>query len=97
MAASSSANKIYSIETILWLLIYVFAIYILIKYRKKRWEFLEVVLGSIIISFIIFSAETEINLGTAVRHRSILIIPIILLLAIRHSQKSHTNIENYER
>ena len=84
-ASTSAANQLYSFETILWIFIYLLTIYVLFKNRKKAWSFIELVLGFMVLSFIIFSAETEINLGTALRHRSIIVIPVILLIFLRNN------------
>jgi len=73
------AVSISSFESPFWWLLYFSFFFVLIKARKT--EFFKdgplVVSLIFIVGFVLFSALIQVNLGTAFRHRSVILIPII--------------------
>jgi hypothetical protein len=88
------AAKLASFESPLWWLIYATLTILLIRNPKKQ-EFAEPsnVLSLIFLAGItIFSSLVEVNLGTAFRHRSVLLIPLIFMICkLLELRKSPTN------
>jgi hypothetical protein len=88
------AAKLASFESPLWWLIYATLTILLIRNPKKQ-EFAEPsnVLSLIFLAGItIFSSLVEVNLGTAFRHRSVLLIPLIFIICkLLELRKSPTN------
>ncbi|CAB4988429.1 MAG: hypothetical protein F2951_07185 [Actinobacteria bacterium] len=78
----SKFQNIGSFEEFIWWGLYIllgFMIFKLIRSRRKV-DDLFIWASTFSIFFIIFSAVTEINVGTALRHRSILLIPILAMI-----------------
>jgi hypothetical protein len=73
--------NIQSVETPLWLFIYVLfflGIYQLVRHRRKI-DYAVAMATLFVFEFLVISALTEINIGTALRHRSLLLIPILVI------------------
>ena len=77
--------NIQSIETPLWLFIYVLFFLGLYQLVRNRWEIdYAVAMATLFVfEFLVISALTEINVGTALRHRSLLLIPILVIWVAR--------------
>jgi hypothetical protein len=77
--------NIQSIETPLWLFIYGLFFVGLYKVIRRRHEFDYAVMMATLfaLEFVAISALTEINVGTALRHRSLLLIPILVIWVAR--------------
>jgi hypothetical protein len=77
--------NIQSIETPLWLFIYVLFFLGLYQLVRHRWEIdYAVAMATLFVfEFLVISALTEINVGTALRHRSLLLIPILVIWVAR--------------
>ena len=73
--------NIQSIETPIWLFIYGLFFIGLYQVIRRRREFDYAVMMATIfaLEFVAISALTEINVGTALRHRSLLLIPILVI------------------
>jgi len=85
----SKFQNIGSFEEIIWWGLYIFLgfmIFRLIKSRRKI-DDLFIWASAFSVFFIIFSAITEINVGTALRHRSILLIPILAMILMCQEPK----------
>jgi hypothetical protein len=81
--------NIQSIETPIWLFIYgLFFIgtYLVIR-RRRELDYAVAVAIIFAFEFVAISALTEINVGTALRHRSLLLIPILVIWLAR--KQSH--------
>ena len=77
--------NIQSIETPIWLFIYglFFAgLYQIIR-RRRELDYAVVMATLFALEFVAISALTEINVGTALRHRSLLLIPILVIWVAR--------------
>ena len=77
--------NIQSIETPIWLFIYALFFMGLYQVIRRRREFDYAVMMATIFAFefVAISALTEINVGTALRHRSLLLIPILVIWVAR--------------
>lgn len=77
--------NIQSIETPVWIFMYLL-FFTVIFYIAKGRRFLDYATTTaviFVIEFVLLSALTEINVGTALRHRSLLLIPILVIWASR--------------
>jgi hypothetical protein len=77
--------NIQSIETPVWLFIYGLFFVGLYQLARRRCEFDYAVMVATLfaLEFVAISALTEINVGTALRHRSLLLIPILVIWVAR--------------
>jgi hypothetical protein len=77
--------NIQSIETPIWLFIYGLFFVGLYQVARRRRELDYAVMMAILfaLEFVAISALTEINVGTALRHRSLLLIPILVIWLAR--------------
>ena len=77
--------NIQSIETPIWLFVYGLFFVGLYQIIRRRREFDYAVMMATIfaLEFVAISALTEINVGTALRHRSLLLIPILVIWVAR--------------
>jgi hypothetical protein len=77
--------NIQSIETPIWLFVYGLFFVGLYQVIRRRREFDYAVMMATIfaLEFVAISALTEINVGTALRHRSLLLIPILVIWVAR--------------
>jgi hypothetical protein len=77
--------NIQSIETPVWLFIYGLFFVGLYQLARRRREFDYAVMVATLfaLEFVAISALTEINVGTALRHRSLLLIPILVIWVAR--------------
>ena len=78
----SKFQNLGSLEEVIWWGLYLllaFMIYRLIRSHRKI-DDLFIWAGAYSVFFIIISAVTEINVGTALRHRSILLIPMLAMI-----------------
>jgi hypothetical protein len=84
--------NIQSIETPVWLFIYGLFFIGLYQVIRGRREFdYAVMMASIFaFEFVAISALTEINVGTALRHRSLLLIPILVIWVARKEKPAST-------
>jgi len=75
------AATIASLESPIWWLLYSLLIYRIARaWRSRPWTDPQCIFTLILLTgFITFSALVEVNLGTSFRHRSILLIPILIL------------------
>jgi hypothetical protein len=73
--------NIQSIETPIWLFIYGLFFVGLYQLARRRREFDYAVMMATLfaLEFVAISALTEINVGTALRHRSLLLIPVLVI------------------
>jgi hypothetical protein len=80
-----------SFEMFLWLILYVIFLIFMFRASKviKKMEFVILWPFIFLISFLIFSSLFEINLGTIIRHRSILAIAILISIINLHSKKAN--------
>ena len=78
-----------SFEMFLWLILYVIFLIFMFRASKviKKMEFVILWPFIFLISFLIFSSLFEINLGTIIRHRSILATAILISIINLHSKK----------
>jgi hypothetical protein len=77
--------NIQSIETPVWLFIYALffvGLYQVIR-RRREFDYVVMVATLFALEFVAISALTEINVGTALRHRSLLLIPILVIWVAR--------------
>lgn len=77
--------NIQSIETPIWLFIYgifFLGLYLAIR-RRSELDYAVLLATLFIFEFVGISAMTEINVGTALRHRSLLLIPILVIWVAR--------------
>jgi hypothetical protein len=77
--------NIQSIETPLWLFIYglfFVGLYQLAR-RRRDFDYAVMIATLFALEFVAISALTEINVGTALRHRSLLLIPILVIWVAR--------------
>jgi hypothetical protein len=84
--------NIQSIETPIWLFIYGLFFVGLFQLARRRREFDYAVMMAILfaLEFVAISALTEINVGTALRHRSLLLIPIMVIWVARKKKPANT-------
>ena len=84
--------NIQSIETPIWLFIYGLFFVGLYQLIRRRCEFDYAVMMATIFAFefVAISALTEINVGTALRHRSLLMIPILVIWVARKKKPAST-------
>jgi hypothetical protein len=84
--------NIQSIETPVWLFIYGLFIIGLYQVIRRRRELDYAVLMAIIFTFefVGISALAEVNVGTALRHRSLLLIPILVIWVARKKKAETT-------
>ena len=84
--------NIQSIETPIWLLIYglFFVGVYQIARRRREIDYAVMIAALFALEFVAISALTEINVGTALRHRSLLLIPILVIwLALKKKPASN--------
>jgi len=82
--------NIQSIETPVWLFIYVLffvGLYLVIRGRRE-FDYAVMVATLFALEFVAISALTEINVGTALRHRSLLLIPILVIWVSRKKKST---------
>ena len=82
--------NIQSIETPIWLFIYglfFVGLYQIIR-RRRDFDYAVMIATLFALEFVAISALTEINVGTALRHRSLLLIPILVIWVAR-KKKPH--------
>jgi len=79
------------IETLLWIPIYLFFIREYFLMRRKDKSNMAIVHLTLIFTalFVLFSAATEVNFGTALRHRSILLFPIVFSTVVMYLRRRH--------
>ena len=82
--------NIQSIETPVWLFIYGLFFVGLYQVARRRREFDYAVMVATLfaLEFVAISALTEINVGTALRHRSLLLIPILVIWIARKKRSA---------
>ena len=80
--------NIQSLETPFWLFIYGLFFVGLYQMARRRREFDYAVMMATLfaLEFVVISALTEINVGTALRHRSLLLIPVLVIWVARKKQ-----------
>ena len=80
--------NIQSIESPIWLFIYGLFFVGLYQIARRRREFDYAVMMATLfaLEFVAISALTEINVGTALRHRSLLLIPILVIWLARKKE-----------
>ena len=91
----SSIALIGVIESILWLPVYFFCVREIILKRRTKARFSPITRLSLyfIFLFVGFSAATEINFGTAIRHRSVVLFPIIIVtLSLYFERRKKLNV-----
>ena len=77
--------NIQSIEIPIWLFVYglfFVGLYQLVR-RRREFDYAVMVATIFALEFVAISALTEINVGTALRHRSLLLIPILVIWVAR--------------
>jgi hypothetical protein len=84
--------NIQSIETPIWLFIYGLFFVGLYQLARRRREIDYAVMMATLfaLEFVAISALTEINVGTALRHRSLLLIPILVIWVARKKKPATT-------
>ncbi len=84
--------NILSIETPVWLFIYglFFAGLYQLACRRREFDYAVMIATLFALEFVAISALTEINVGTALRHRSLLLIPIVVIWVARKKQAVNT-------
>ena len=80
---TSPVRNLASFENILWYFLYLLVLWSIFKTKIKYIlnNQLFIVLITFILVFISASALTEVNFGTAFRHRSVLVIPLVFVIA----------------
>ncbi len=84
--------NIQSIETPIWLFIYglfFVGLYQVIR-RRREFDYAVMIATLFALEFVAISALTEINVGTALRHRSLLLIPILVIWVARKEKPAST-------
>ena len=84
--------NIQSIETPIWLFVYglfFVGLYQLIR-RRREFDYAVMMAKLFALEFVVISALTEINVGTALRHRSLLLIPILVIWVARKKKAEST-------
>ena len=82
--------NIQSIETPIWLFIYglfFVGLYQVIR-RRREFDYAVMMATLFALEFVAISALTEINVGTALRHRSLLLIPIMVIWVARKKKSA---------
>jgi len=82
--------NIQSIETPIWLFIYglfFVGLYLVLRGRRE-FDYAVMVATLFALEFVAISALTEINVGTALRHRSLLLIPILVIWVSRKKKST---------
>ncbi len=74
------------IEIFFWIFLYVSAIYIGLQSRFYLLRFPSICLTTFISGFLLISELTEISVGTALRHRSILALLLIVFIGLHNSK-----------
>ena len=85
--------NIQSIETPIWLFIYglfFIGLYQIIR-RRRELDYAVMMATLFAFEFVAISALTEINVGTALRHRSLLLIPILVIWLARKKTEIKKN------
>ena len=84
--------NIQSLETPIWLFIYGLFLVGLFQLARRRHEFDYAIMMAtlFVLEFVAISALTEINVGTALRHRSLLLIPIMVIWVARKKKPANT-------
>jgi hypothetical protein len=84
--------NIQSIETPVWLFIYgLFFVGLYQLARRRRESDYAVMMATLFaLEFVAISALTEVNVGTALRHRSLLLIPILVIWVARKKKPATT-------
>ena len=80
--------NIQSVETPIWLFVYglfFVALYQIIR-RRRELDYAVIMAILFVFEFVAISALTEINVGTAVRHRSLFLLPILVIWVARKSK-----------
>jgi hypothetical protein len=83
------AAAVASFESPLWWLLYIALAFQFFRFRRSKFLQDPTIILSVIftLGFIAFSALVQVNLGTAFRHRSVLLVPIIYMF-LRLRQRS---------
>jgi hypothetical protein len=84
--------NIQSLETPIWLFIYglfFVGLYQLAR-RRRELDYAVMIATLFALEFVAISALTEINVGTALRHRSLLLIPILVIWVARKKKPATT-------
>jgi hypothetical protein len=84
--------NIQSLETPIWLFnygLFFVGIYQLAR-RRREFDYAVMMATLFALEFVAISALTEINVGTALRHRSLLLIPILVIWVARKKKPSTT-------
>jgi hypothetical protein len=82
--------NIQSVETPVWLFIYSLffvGLYLVLRGRRE-FDYAVMVATLFALEFVAISALTEINVGTALRHRSLLLIPILVIWVSRKKKST---------
>jgi hypothetical protein len=84
--------NIQSIETPVWLFIY--GLFFVGTYqlarRRREFDYAVMIATLFALEFVAISALTEVNVGTALRHRSLLLIPILVIWVARKKKPATT-------
>jgi hypothetical protein len=86
-----------SYESFAWYIYYALFIFMVfgLLWRKYEFNLHSVVATYFSLGFILLSALVEINDGTSVRHRSVLLVGILIMLAIFREKDSKTKRSNF--
>jgi hypothetical protein len=97
-SGESLFRTIASIESPLWWLFYSLVIFALLSYKKRNWLENPILIYSLVLTFgyIVMSAITEVNFGTAFRHRSILVIPLIFIVLATRISLQNENLKKLD-
>ena len=81
------------LDTVLWLYFFLFMMLTLFDKTRLRLVFDEITVFAIsfFFTFTLFSAAIEVNSGTSFRHRTVLFIPLLIILSRMRLQNSSTN------
>jgi hypothetical protein len=82
--------NVISLEFFMWAFIYFKLILYLVSLKKnfRNLSFTQTTLMIFILIFILISALIEVNLGTSLRHRSLLLILVLILLSSNYSNET---------
>jgi hypothetical protein len=82
--------NIQSVETPVWLFIYAlfFVGLYLVLGGRREFDYAVMIAALFALEFVAISALTEINVGTALRHRSLLLIPILVIWVSRKKKST---------
>ncbi len=82
--------NVQSYESFAWYIYYIMLIFLCVRMLRGRYELNihSVTATYFALGFIFFSAMVETNDGTSVRHRSVLLIGILIMLATFREKKS---------